>query len=1334
MTKGSTMRKHILTILLFLTGGAMAAVDWTATTISAVPGAQELRGYGRVATTHEDWAGPGGARVGVMRFRCTNAARATTLIGKCLADLTLSAGVGRGTIAGLPVTTLPGGAVLIGCISGAEGRIVSADSADVLEKFAADYPAQVAGAVAEAPYATYLDRFDRYGWGCYGMGGFSNFHDWMFKADGQKTPKDPAEDVRFMIEHKFRFEPWLDPVGFDTSDGIRKNTEHEWMTKLLTDAGMPFSFRVYGNAGGADWTARRFPEYIEQPADFMMSGWLRPQLHSKSSPHLTWFDRDIHRYMATKTMAMMQPYAEHPLNMGWMHPHGELAHDPWYDLHDDYAPAAQRNWQAYLRGQGLSLADVSRLYGHAGQPFAAWEQVGVPEYATFAGLPGQVQSLAGTWFWRRERETAQKEDTTFPGLAANWHKAALDTTTWKPIELPGSETLYEVLPPNISAYATTWFRHTFQLTPAQVKTAPIYLYWFPMSFGGIHSGEHARFHGVFINGEVAGRIGMWGALDVTKLLKPGQNEISVQLFGGIWNGRIFLSTDTPSVYPYLGKDRNRLFLLWQDWHKDAKFAAWSDVLDGMRQVDPNRPIKFMAPIKFGADRWLKLARAWGGFGHFTGEGMWYFPWYKRYGFLYDLPATSEMGQPNDSIPQLSATLRRTFLAGLNGHDPVFLAQTYTRNAELRKWWVDHNPVLKRMGTYDIAGPQVLLYRSTQGTELVSPKPYPQLGQSTREIQNSWNWDIGRGTLQTLGQSYLYLDDGGLTDGKMVGYPLMIDSGNETMPETSVAAIAEWVHAGGTFVTLPFTGRNSPLEPDVWPIVRLTGCRVTKLRQPGQGEIIFGKTQRVFTALAGKRFPDAGRSLDWVGNNLNILSTELDAGQGGEVLATFENGAPAIVRRKIGAGSVIVLGTAFWRQSQDRAGIWWPEVFETDFIADLLQGAGFPAAECTTDDRMVWPQPYRANNGLDAVTCLVNWHDDKDVPVTVRLRLAQRPAALTSYGIDGVKPVAFTWKDGVATATVPMPAKEVKVLAAAVYSPRAAVEHWWQYQQKMWHELNKPTIDFSPYYEGKWVDPTLDLHAGVVEFTTVDPTTGGAQWTPCQLSIVNFYGAKANQPVWVRTRFRVPEAWMGQGGQIRLVSGSWSGPHYQGSARLSLNGTLLHDFPGGNYQEFDVSRLLKEGENELLLAFKGDRPYQGISGNLYLYHVSPPARKLDLAGAWDAEDANGMQLSVTFPGTARCWAPAREFFLPKEWEGRYTMRLHLEGGQHDTAGAIVNGRLARRHHHWFATPCDIDITRFLRFGASNRLELMHAYGSGPREAGKAPGWDLRKVELHLRAVE
>lgn len=1321
---------------------AVAAEEWQERSYT-VPAAQTLRGYGRVSVENRSFQTAEGKQAWMSVFSCQNNEKAELLAGKFLADLAMSPAVKTielNPAAGrLPCFQTASGALFIGSVLGATATVISAPDQAAMTAFLTQHPTSAKGVLSQAAYPAFLDRFDRYGWGCYGMGGFGNFHDWMTKADGNRTFKDPTEDVDFMIQNKFRFEPWLDPANLDNSDGIAKNTEVEWMVKRLTDAGMPFSFRLYGSAGGADWTARRFGEYMEQPADWMMCGFIRPWLGEKSAPHLTWFDKDIHRYMTVKTMDLMKPYAGNPLNMGWMHPHGELEHQPWYDRHDDYSPRAQKHWRHYLQKQGVSLAEASAMFTGDADSYSDWEQVRIPEFATFAGLNGMIKDLNGTWFYRRGRMSNDKTDANDPGLQGEWYKQPLDADTWKIIDgVPGSDRMYEVLDSQkIGDYGTTWFRRTFTLSSSDLSppAADIFFYWFPITHSGLHSGEFARYNKVFINGEPAGEIGTWGALNISKHLKAGSNEITVQLLGPLWQGRAFLSTEEPAVYPYLGKERNRLFMLWQDWHLDAKYDAWAEVLDGMRQVDPDRPVKFMAPIKFRADRWTRLARDWGGFGHFTGEGVWFFPWYKRYGFLYDVPASSEPGSPYGSIPEMHNGFRRTFLAGLNGHDPVFLAQTYTRKPEMRKWWVDHNPVLKRMGKYDISpetAPQVLLYRSTHGTiRLFAPKPYPELGQTTREINNGWDWDLGRGTLQTLGHSYLYLDDQGLADGKMNGFPVMMDSGNETIPETSIAAIEEWVKAGGTYITLPFSGRNTELEPDSWPIARLTGCKVGKIREIGKGTVSIGNDKAVFQKLAGKTFPDNGKSMDYMGNNHNLCSVELEPGRDGEVLAVYENGKPAIVRRKLGEGRVIVLGSAFWRDSADRMGLWWPEPIETDFLADLFNGIDLQAV-CGTGDRLVWAQPYRSNNGLDAVTCLVSWHEDQDVDTTLTLRLPRKPAKLVSYGVDGQKELSFTWQDGVATAAIHMPAKEVKVVDAVVHTPVDAVAHWWNYQQKMWHQLKEPTLDFSPYRKGKWADPTLDLREGGAELSLTDPAAGTADWQPTAVSILNFWGAETNQPVWLRKTFRIPSAWNDQGGRIFLVSGHWDARQYEGTARLSLNGEQLHDFNGPGYRQndFDVTKLLKTGENELMLQVKGDSKYQGVKGQLYLYHWTPPERRVGLGGTWQGTDAERKPVTVELPGNVEVWDLSRKVFIPEEWRGKYRVRLYLDGNPHATTGAYVNDRLVRRHHHTFDTVGDIDITNFLNFGEDNRLNLLHVYGGGARDPKRPPQWDLRNVELHL----
>ncbi|HEY3418852.1 MAG TPA: hypothetical protein VGM23_18410, partial [Armatimonadota bacterium] len=843
--------------------------------------------------------------------------------------------------------------MFVGCVDGAEARILSSTSVKALQAFVQANPTLARNAVASAPYPAYLDRFDRYGWGLYGFGGHGdgNWMQYAAKYDGKKERKDPNEDMQFLIDNKFRFEGFLDPAIFDFSDGIIKNTEAEWITKKAADGGLPFSFRVYGDPGGAHWSGRRFAEYIEQPAPFLTSGWHGYSLGTKSTPHLTWYDRDIQRYMAVKTMDMMRRYVDNPMNLGWMHPAGELAHDSWYDMHDDYSPTATQNWHEYLQKQGIDLPTVTRMYGLKQSVFTDWDQVPVPEFATFAGLNGQVLDLGGKWYARLENDGTQKVDDAwyaqapaqqFRGIREQWWAEKPAAPAWKLVHAPGGDDLYDVLPAPDSA--SSWFRRSFALTPTQLAAGKIYLYWFPISNSGLHIGQHAMYNEIYLNGVKAGEIGSWGAIDVTDKLQAGENAIALHLLGRQWNGRLYLSTTPPKIFPYLGDDMNRLWVIWKTWHVDAKFSAWRDILDGMRQVDPNRPIKFMAPLGFGSQRWLTLAHDYGGFGHFTGEGIWFFPWYKRYGFLYDVPGSSETAGPANSLDDQFDSYRRTFLEGVNAHDPVFLAQWYTRQPELRKFWLTHNPILKRMGKQDLdATQQVLLYRGTKMDEgLLEEAPYPTVGVS-REVQSPWNWDIGRGTLQTIGQSYLYLDDMGVKDGKMYGYPVMIDGGDELMPAESIKGIADWVRAGGTFVTLPFTGRSTYTETDAWKIRELTGCEIGKLRKPGQGQITIGANQSVFTTLAGKTFPDNGHSTDWQGGEHNLLSVELKPGAECEVLATFENGTPAIVRHKLGNGYVIALGTAFWRDSKDVRGVWWPSKLETDFMADLLHGVGFPDA-------------------------------------------------------------------------------------------------------------------------------------------------------------------------------------------------------------------------------------------------------------------------------------------------------------------------------------------------------------------------------------------------------
>ncbi len=1316
------------------------APGWETLSEVKVPPGQKLRGFGPCELTFAEYQF-GAQKVSATRFFTANEKAADIVAGKFIGDLLDSYQVKKQQFKKAPVFVTSGGQAYLVTRSGNETVIYGARTLDTLAAYAEAHSGILANAVESGTYPEYMRRF---AWGTYGMGGLENFHGWMTLPGMDKSVKDPKEDFEFLKQTgNMHFDNWLDIANFDSSDGIMMPQGRRYKARYAKEQKIPYAHRVYVTAGGSDWTARRFPEYMERPAWFLQSGWHGALMFWKANPHLSWYSLDMQKYLARHTMKMMEE-AQSPETRGWMHPHGELVHDPWYDMHSDYSGMAHRHWINYLKKNGVTLEEAGRMFGRGASPFQSFEQVPIPEFATFAGLPGQIVPLQGEWFYRKDIDTAPKDkawwkkpaEERYLGIRDKWFLPQADLKEWGAINMPGSEEMYSIYPDGKRDYTSScWFRRTFSYRPDLAAGKKVYLYFFPISFGGIHSGENARYHGFYLNGEKVGEIGPWGALDVTKQLKSGNNEVVFQLHGGLWNGRIFLSTDAPKVFPYLGEAQNRLWELWTEWRMDAKFDAWAVILDGMRQVDPDKPIKFMAPQGFGTARYMNLAYNYGGYPHFTGEGMWYYPWYKRYSKLYGIPATSELAGPSDTLEKQASGFRRTFLAGLDGHEPVFLTQTYSRKPEIREWWIGHKDVLNRMGKYDIYGPQVLIYRSSWNALNTPLAPYPAIGTSGRMINSPWNWDIGRGTLQTLGQSYLYLDDNGVQDGKMSGYPLIFDCGNETVDTAVLPLFRKYVENGGVFVTLPFTGRNTRTAPDTWPITELTGCKVLKDRPIG-GKITFEKNQTVFARLAGKTFDDNGKSMDWIGNNLNTYSVELDPGADGVVLARYENGSAAIVARKLGKGTVITLGSAFWRDCADIQGLWWPGERETEFVGDLLNGVNFPRALCESSDRLIWPQPYRANNGVDFVTVLVNWNEKDVQNPTITLRLPERPARLVSYGVNGTIEIPFKWDAGVLTAQVEMPAREVKVLAAEVYEPKSAVAHWWSRQQELWHELVPATIDFSAYKTGKWSDPTLDLTEKAK--LTNDAPKGDwtvakfddSKWTSAPLDVFNFWGGADKSPLWARVRFNVDPAWL-QGGMTRLVSGAWVGPHYMNPTKMYLNGKEMHGFTKNNFNEFDVTRLLLPGENVIAFEAKGDgEKYTGFIGNLFLFHRDAPLQSLPLNGAWLGTDAKGNPATLNIPGSGKVRHPARSVFIPESWKGKYQIRFYEEGVPYSVLGVWVNGKLVRRHHHNLGRYCDIDITNALKFGAENKLELAFGTERAGRLYKEIHNFEIDTIRLDL----
>lgn len=1035
-----------------------------------------LRGFGRVEVTREVFSlkerNENENEISVMRFECETVENAETVAGKFLMDLYAEDGVMfkdgiHETLGGAAFAVERDGNTTT--IYAAEGRaalealftsdncrncpqITNSNSQN--RGFLTFQPFNLstgAGAsvspclrvknktnlVASAAVPEWMKAF---GWGLYGMGGLENHHQWMDKAKEKsgidpkqdKSLLDPREDYAFLREMGgIHFDNWLETDNWhDNADGL-VNHSFYWREKLALDYGIPMGCRFYlpcGATGGFSWYGgRRFPQHMDKPPKWLQSGWLRYYLHF---PHNSWFDKDIWGYNAVRAKSFMERAMASGKVRNWMHPAGETNHRPWYDWHADYSETAQRSFSAYLQKRGVSLGDAAAMFNRPERPFRSWDEVPVPEFATFAGLSGMVLDLYGTWqtmdFSHKEHKEHKENFATFAAETNGWQRLPDFPGNWDFLSLyvekgkkPGPA--HENINSPEQKERKRLFRRTFSLTGLtgltglntignsanHVQVKHIYLYFFPMS------GATLR-HEISLNGGKPHVVGNWCAIDVTDELREGENTLDILLQGTVWNGRVFLSTEKPEVYPNMAEARCRLWTLWHDWRRDEKADRCEEILDAMRQADPNAPIELMAPAGLGMRNINRLCHDWGMFSQFTGEGVWFFPWWKRYAKLYGYQGTSELAGPYDTVAKARTSALRVFLAGLDMHKPVFLTQTYSRNPEVRAWWLAHKELFARMGKYDIdlKQPQILIYRRFDllaGAEF--PEPFPAVDESVRAPRSPWNYNLGRGSLQSIGQSFLYIDDDGIEDGKMDGFKVMIDCGNEIIPEDEIERIKAWVERGGVFIAFPFTGRSTPLKAGIWPMAALTGSKIKEdaVRSGYVPKVVFPDDSKFFPSFAGQTIRGAKRRICQNDFALEVVAEDA------EPILFWEDGRVAATARRVGKGLAVHLGSFFWRGSEDVDGMWNPQdEVERSFLRDLLAAVGHGKALVETDDRLVLAQPYRSHNGLDLVAVLCNFNEEgetraEDEPhaeaqrrreTAVTLRTGRKPKRIVGYaGVD-----------------------------------------------------------------------------------------------------------------------------------------------------------------------------------------------------------------------------------------------------------------------------------------------------------------------------------------------
>ena len=1003
----------------------------------------------------------------------------------------------------------------------------------------------------------------------------------------------------------------------------------------------------------------------------------------------------------------MGQYVHDPQLVDWDEPHGEIGPGSFQRAWD-YGEENRAHFVQWLQtDKHYTLASLGQAWHHDPRFFHDWSRVPIPyDYALFGF---DKDSLFADRTWR-----VHSADL-LPGVAAGYARSTYDDHRWLSLRMPGGEVngLFEYI------RKPFWYRGTVTVSRSYLakRPGPMYLNVATLTqASGPKAPEHVWLNGVDLGGMTgAGGWEISGSKDVTGLVRAGVNHIAYKPVASSVQGTFFLGTKPMEKYPYHDSGLNARYVDWYDYTAAMALEQERHTIQTIRGTDPNRPIKIMA----AADRDLfdPMLAGYGGFLHNTGDEAFFVPWDKRLGYPWGLRASAESSGSMVDPASFKRWLGWFTFSGLNAFDNFIdvEAMMYTKVTPL---WQENFPYLHLANRYNMKKPEIAILWSGVNNRLApggkSSIPYV--------------FDLGRGDLQSLGYSYAYVDEPGLYRHLADGYKVLWDDGTWVMSPQTVQDITRYVEGGGTYVALQETGRHTLTARDAWPIQALSGFKVKEVRPMG-GFVSILPDQPLFTKLAGQNFENEGRSIDYSGYNFADVCTVLEpVAPGTQALARYRDGGIAIGMRKLGKGRVIVLGSPFWRDSDDQAGMWWPGAGQNAFLQDLLAGLGLPP-DVPADTQAVWRDRYVANNGTEEYLILFNpsereaqsFHTDWNASFPISQVFDPKTGQPFPAMVNG----------RTAHLSLTLQPYETKILATQSPRPPAdTVSDWYS--------------DLATTWKGTWPGHTASYPPGlpvyyaafgavsgkVVTETSVTPErlaslssspAGEDGWDAALNHARPQYAGIASAPgqmVLYRTTVTLPAFWH-PGGMYRLrVNGSIGQSAYLNGKRVAT--AQQADAEGD--RGVDVSSTLRfPGPNVLVIAANGS----GYNGAPDIWRQPTPTATLPLTGPWQVwvDEDHGTQ-TASMPGAFTGMFATKTVAVPASWSKSHVF-LRLTG-EHIRYLAI-NGKLMFFDTPW---PDDMDVTPWIKFGQPNRV-FVQSTAMQDWQAGKVTinSVQLEEVTTH-----
>ncbi len=1274
-----------------------------------------LRGYGRLSADVASYKSSATGDVGsILTIHAASEEKAKIIHAKYVSDLRSLGAAAPKTLGvngtDVPATVIDGQGTVLALRHGRDVSVITSKTdGDALALLLRTKLDKLAG-VEYAPSAEvpmFLDSWDRLGFRFY-------YRPW-------ETPKDVKwKDYKVMGEFDFAkkennagFVFWAETSLVDNAVGLDNDVWWDWGARAAIRRNLPIVINTSG--GAATWLLNgERGQLMSLMPQYCGSYHSVADTWSAGMRNTSWCATEGKDKELAPVRRIVSRYSKIPNTLEFLEPHGELRHGD-YDIFLEYGPVADASFRVFLKEKYGSTGTVAERWGMA-DALTSWDDVRVPDLATFLGYGPEALDLTGTWRIGYEPKPEQpaegqkKEQGPNPIRApAEWFGEKFDDSSWPSLTAPGNDLMM------LLEKKPAVFRRSFDVPKDWLaKDGKVWLYvW------DLNSGEHmkdkvaASLNGVMIGEDLTRHAtSHWAAFEATAALRAGANTVAIRVPKGFLGYHVYLSKHEPKQYPDLPDAVKARWVDFADWRQWTRIEAARRGMEAIRSVDPDRSIICMAPDSTISGL-KKLCETYGGHFHNTGHmgAFWneFLPMLMRGA---DLPFSLEPGGPAHDLKGFKHMMGLYFTEGIQAiHYFIHVGDIYWPD-EIRQHFERIQPLINTVGKVHAPKNEIAMLFSDRIDNITG---FPWGKNPDANLPSGyWPWPLN-------GSFSGRYDFDAVTDldfgkgGAAQPYKIIIGANISVMDEKLTKGVEEWVRNGGIFVAFVQTGRHTPEQKDAWPISKLSGYEVAGISRskPTPNDPSEVADWWNFTFAPGQK---VFKESEWELKNIKANGLKLKRlADDCQDLALWEDGSTAVGMRPLGKGYVIHMGLKFCREP-----LWhgWPDRTEKLF-RQLFEYAGMKRVPATAEGARF--RRYVSNNGLFDYWVLWNEKNDKALDTSLVFRDGFKPTACREVGVDTPTTLASEADGSVAVKGIHIEPLETKMFVTPRNHLSDAPLDWITLQRNWWRGAAEVKPEPAPVMTGRPADAatgqiaTLDLTDGwkyktLDENGTDDPAPLAAaelddsSWPTRKLECWAVPEELPSRRVMFRRTFQIPAEW--QEGGVELWLRSWFHTTVIGKARYWLDGKEVTQGDGGGglirYSGLDAGT-----KHTLAVEIKGEGQVCGVRGNTWLAFTKKPGEVLELAGDWmpTKDYVTSADTAVKLPGAVEKGTKmvTRNVDLPAALAGKQ-LYLRMKTG-HGITGCLVNGRYVRRHHHFLGDVTFLNITPYLNVGKANTLSLL-----------------------------